>query len=140
LIILAVFIILVNLGMPLRSGTDGLISLSSTAIVLRIIQKKEEFDSIYGRTTLGILIFQDIAVVPMMLVTPLLPGALQTTPQSPLLIIGKGVALIILVIVSAKWIVPRVSSRLQRLRLVVLLSIVGICCGLGRFWLGCLLV
>jgi CPA2 family monovalent cation:H+ antiporter-2 len=52
-----------------------LISLSSTAIVLRIIQKREEFDSLHGRTTLGILIFQDIAVVPMMLMIPLLPGA-----------------------------------------------------------------
>ncbi|HSD57365.1 MAG TPA: cation:proton antiporter, partial [Methanotrichaceae archaeon] len=60
LTILAVFIILVNLGMPLGEAIlmGFLVSLSSTAIVLRIIQKKEEFDSIYGRTTLGILIFQ----------------------------------------------------------------------------------
>lgn len=52
-----------------------LVSLSSTAIVLRIIQKQEEFSSLYGKTTLGILIFQDLAVVPMMLVIPLLPGS-----------------------------------------------------------------
>jgi CPA2 family monovalent cation:H+ antiporter-2 len=131
LTILAVFTILVNQGMPLGEAVlmGFLISLSSTAIVLRIIQKKEEFDSIYGRTTLGILIFQDIAVVPMMLVTPLLPGALQTTPQSPLLIIAKGAVLIILVIVSAKWIVPRVLFQIAKTgdRELFLLSIVGIC-------------
>ncbi len=131
LTILAVFAILVNLGMPLGEAVmmGFLISLSSTAIVLRIIQRKEEFDSIYGRTTLGILIFQDIIVVPMMLVTPLLPGALQTTPQSPLLIIGKGAALIMLVIASAKWIVPRVLFQIAKTgdRELFLLSIVGIC-------------
>ncbi len=131
LTILAVFAILLNLGMPLGEAVllGFLISLSSTAIVLRIIQKKEEFDSIYGRTTLGILIFQDIAVVPMMLLTPLLPGALQTTPESPLMIVGKGVVLIAAVIISAKWIVPKVLFQIAKTgdRELFLLSIVGIC-------------
>ena len=90
LTILAVFAILYRTGMPAGEAMmlGFLVSLSSTAIVLRIIQKTEQFDSIYGRTTLGILIFQDIAVVPMMLVVPLLPGAVQATADSPWLIAG----------------------------------------------------
>lgn len=131
LTILAVFAILVELGEPPGEALliGFLVSLSSTAIVLRIIQKREEFDSIYGRTTLGVLIFQDIAVVPMMLVTPLLPGAFQTTTESPALILAKGIGIIILVIISAKWIVPQALYHIAKTgdRELFLLSIVGIC-------------
>jgi hypothetical protein len=49
-----------------------LLSLSSTAIVLKLLQERGEVDTPHGRTGLGILIFQDIAIVPMMLFVPLL--------------------------------------------------------------------
>ncbi|NMC09900.1 MAG: potassium transporter KefB [Methanothrix sp.] len=131
LTILVVFFILVAWG---ESGGEAmllgfLISLSSTAIVLRIIQKKEQFDSIYGRTTLGILIFQDLAVVPMMLVVPLLPGALQAETDHPLTVVAKALGLIIFVIISAKWIMPRLLYQIAKTQdhELFLLSIVTIC-------------
>lgn len=131
LTILAVSAILMNSGMPYGEALliGFLVSLSSTAIVLRIIQKREEFDSIYGRTTLGILIFQDIAVVPMMLLIPFLPGAVQATAESPVLILAKGIGLIALVIISAKWIVPKALYQIAKTgdRELFLLSIVGVC-------------
>ncbi|MCL4855684.1 MAG: cation:proton antiporter, partial [Flavobacteriales bacterium] len=49
-----------------------LLSLSSTAIVLKMLQEKGEITSPHGRVTVAILIFQDIIVVLMMLLTPLL--------------------------------------------------------------------
>ncbi len=49
-----------------------LLSLSSTAIVLKALAERGETDTLYGRSTIGILIFQDLAVVAMMLITPLL--------------------------------------------------------------------
>nr|HPG57856.1 cation:proton antiporter [Candidatus Wallbacteria bacterium] len=49
-----------------------LVALSSTAIVLKYLQEKAEIDSVYGQTSLAILIFQDIVIVPMILITPLL--------------------------------------------------------------------
>lgn len=51
-----------------------LFSLSSTAVVLKILQDRQEITQSFGRNALGILIFQDIIVVPMMLVTPILAG------------------------------------------------------------------
>jgi len=106
-----------------------LVSLSSTAIVLRIIQKQEEFSSLYGKTTLGILIFQDLAVVPMMLVIPLLPGSSLTESDSPLIIAIKAVSLIALIIISSKWVVPRALYYVARTqdREIFLLTIVSIC-------------
>ncbi len=131
LTIAAVFAVLINSGMPYGEALliGFLVSLSSTAIVLRIIQKREEFDSLYGRTTLGILIFQDIAVVPMMLLIPFLPGAAQAAEDSPALILAKSVGIIIMVIISAKWIVPKALYHIAKTgdRELFLLSIVGIC-------------
>jgi monovalent cation:H+ antiporter-2, CPA2 family len=131
LTILAVFAILVYFGVPAGEALlmGFLVSLSSTAIVLRIIQKRDEFDSIYGRTTLGILIFQDIAVVPMMLVIPFLPGSTQAATGSPLSVLVKGVVFIVLVIISAKWIIPELLFYIAKTgdRELFLLSIVALC-------------
>lgn len=52
-----------------------LISLSSTAIVLRALNEKGDSDTPHGRLILGTLIFQDIIAVPMMLLLPVLAGA-----------------------------------------------------------------
>ncbi|MDD3525950.1 MAG: cation:proton antiporter, partial [Bacteroidales bacterium] len=49
-----------------------LMALSSTAIVLKLLQERGEFITPHGRTTLSMLIFQDIAIVPIILVLPFL--------------------------------------------------------------------
>jgi CPA2 family monovalent cation:H+ antiporter-2 len=51
-----------------------LTALSSTALVLKILQERGELTSNYGRTVVGILIFQDIILVPLILLTPMLGG------------------------------------------------------------------
>ncbi len=106
-----------------------LVSLSSTAIVLKLIQERAEVDSPQGRTTLGILIFQDIIIVPMILITPLLAGATGNLGESVLVLLAKGVGIIGLVFVSAKWVVPRLLYQIARTRSqeLFILSIVVIC-------------
>jgi len=112
-----------------------LVALSSTAIVLKLIQERAEVDSPHGRTTLGILIFQDIIIVPMILVTPVLAGATGNLGESVLVLLAKGIGIILLVMVSTKWIVPQVLYQIARTRNqeVFLLSVVVIC--LGVAWL-----
>ncbi|MCJ7616064.1 MAG: cation:proton antiporter [Desulfobacterales bacterium] len=125
------FVIARQLGQPVGSSIfiGFLISLSSTAIVLKLMQERAEVDSPHGRTALGILIFQDIIIVPMILVTPLLAGATGHAGESVLVLIVKGIGIIGLVIVSAKWIVPQVLYQIARTRSqeLFLLSIVVIC-------------
>ncbi|MBC2695514.1 MAG: potassium transporter KefB [Desulfobacteraceae bacterium] len=112
-----------------------LVALSSTAIVLKLIQERAEVDSPHGRTTLGILIFQDIIIVPMILLTPLLAGATGNLGESILVLLAKGIGIILLVMVSTKWIVPHALYQIARTRNqeVFLLSVVVIC--LGVAWL-----
>ena len=111
------------------------VALSSTAIVLKQIQERAEVNSPHGRTTLGILIFQDIIIVPMILITPLLAGATGNLGESVLILLSKGIAIILLVVVGTKWIVPRILYQIAKTRNqeVFLLSVVVIC--LGVAWL-----
>jgi len=131
LTLLATFVIAKQIGQPIGESIfiGFLIALSSTAIVLKLLQERAEVDSPHGRTTLGILIFQDVIIVPMILVTPLLVGATGGSGESVLVLVAKGIGIIGLVIVSAKWIVPQVLYQIARTRSqeLFLLSIIVIC-------------
>lgn len=81
-------------------------SLSSTAIVLRILQDRSEISSNYGRTVLGILIFQDIMLVPLILFTNILGGETVNMGQQILILAAKAVGILAFVYVGYKWIIP----------------------------------
>ncbi len=119
----------IGLGFAQSVFVGFLVSLSSTAIVLKLIQERAEVDSPHGRTTLGILIFQDVIIVAMILGTPLLAGATGNLGESILIIIAKGIGIILLVMVGGKWIVPQVLYQITRTRNreLFLLSVVVIC-------------
>lgn len=106
-----------------------LISLSSTAIVLKIIQDRAEIDCPHGRTTLGILIFQDIVAIPMMLFIPLLGGIEVNEYDNPFSLLAKGIGILALVAIGAKWIVPAILYEIGKTknRELFLLSIIVIC-------------
>ncbi len=106
-----------------------LAALSSTAIVLKLIQERAEVDSPHGRTTLAVLIYQDVIIVPMILFTPLLAGATGNLGETFLILSAKGIGVIALVILSARWIVPQVLYQIARTRNreLFLLSVVVIC-------------
>ena len=84
-----------------------LLSLSSTAIVLKILQDRNELSAPHGRNALGILIFQDIIVIPMILVTPLLAGDSQSIGKAVLELVLKSGGIILITVVGARYIVPR---------------------------------
>lgn len=111
-----------------------LISLSSTAIVLKILQERAEMDSPHGRTTLGILLFQDIIIVPMILFTPILAGAEIDFGYSLLLQLGKSIGVIALTLFASWWLVPLILFQAARMRdrELFILSIVFI--GLAVAW------
>ena len=131
LTLLAVFAVARQIGQPVGQAIfmGFLVALSSTAIVLKLTQERAEVDSPHGRTTLGILIFQDIIIVPMILVTPLLGGASENLVRISLVLMAKGIGIIALVIVCARWIVPGVLYQIARTRSreLFLLTIVVIC-------------
>ncbi len=129
--VLISFLISVQFG--LSSGQSifigFLVSLSSTAIVLRLVQERAEVESPHGQMALAILIFQDIIVIPMMLLTPFLAGGTMQAHGSILYLVLKGVILIFIVLAGAKWIVPQVLYLIARTRSseLFMLSILVMC-------------
>ncbi|MEZ5008985.1 MAG: monovalent cation:proton antiporter-2 (CPA2) family protein [Chitinophagales bacterium] len=91
-----------------------LFSLSSTAIVLKILQDKNEISAPHGRNALGILIFQDIIVVPMMLVTPILAGQSTNILYEVLELLVKSALVIVITYVSARYIVPKLMYLIAK--------------------------
>lgn len=112
-------IFFIFLGIELNQAIffSMLVSLSSTAIVLRILSDLGELDSPHGKIVLSILIFQDLAVVPMFLLLPLLGAQVGLTSKEIFtkLIIAFGTIGIILVI--AKVLMPKIVYQIARLRL-----------------------
>jgi CPA2 family monovalent cation:H+ antiporter-2 len=124
-------------GMPFsRALVFGfIVSLSSTAIVMKILQEKGEVDTLQGRTLLGILIFQDLAIIPMMLILPLLVGSGGPDLAALPFQVVKVVVILILIIVMAHWGIPRFLFRVarERNRELFLFTIAGI--GIVITWL-----
>ena len=106
-----------------------LIALSSTAIVLKLLQEKGEINSPHGKTVLGILIFQDIIVVPMMLLTPLMAGGQEDIGYELLLMLLKGIFVILFVLISARYLVPKLLYAVAstKSKELFILCVVGIC-------------
>jgi monovalent cation:H+ antiporter-2, CPA2 family len=110
-----------------------LIATSSTAIVLRGFEARGEVDAPHGRVVLGILVFQDLCVVPMMLAIPLLGGRASSgwaiagaTLRAVLVVAG--------VLVAAHFLVPRAMRVVARTRQrdLFVLSVFLVC--LGTAW------
>ncbi len=93
-----------------------IISLSSTAVCLKILMERGELSSVHGRIMISILIAQDIAVVLMMVVMPLMAGDMENVPLELAIAAGKAVLFVGLAIVLGRWILPWLLGRVGGVR------------------------
>jgi CPA2 family monovalent cation:H+ antiporter-2 len=133
---LAVLGVLAAFGVEWRAAlfTGFLVSLSSTAIVLKLLGDRGETASPHGQVTLGLLIFQDLAVIVMVLVVPMLGGEGGSGGQI-VLALAKALGLIVVVLVVARRLMPPLLERvaLTCAPELFLLTVIAIC--LGTAWL-----
>ena len=106
-----------------------LASLSSTAIVLSRLQQKAQSESPQGRLDFSVLIFQDIAVVPMMLAIPILAGEGDTDIWGMLISAGRTLVILVGGWLLARHVVPRVMQLVLRTRSkeLMLMTVLGLC-------------
>ena len=105
-----------------------LTALSSTAVVLKLLQERSELTTYYGRTVVGILIFQDIILIPMLLFTPMLGGDTAGIGNEFLMLLLKTVGIILFIYLGNRWLMPRLlhliaMTRSQELFLMSILVI-----------------
>lgn len=132
LVVLLVMGLLAGAGIDWRTGlyTGCLVALSSTAIVMKLLMTRGETNTTGGQAALGILIFQDLAVVAMVLLVPMLAGV-GTSGLAVPLALGKAIVIVTLVVAVARRVMPKVLEAVARTcsQEIFLLTVVAICLG-----------
>ncbi len=132
------FTILVVVGILQWVGTDikvaiytgCLVALSSTAIILGLLSEQGKTDTPTGRLSLAVLIFQDFAIIAMVLMVPILSGENESINEI-FIVLGKAVLLIAIVVLLARKVVPWLLEKvaLTRSKELFLLTVMAICFG-----------
>ncbi|RKX18595.1 MAG: hypothetical protein DRP51_08910 [Candidatus Zixiibacteriota bacterium] len=111
-----------------------IVAVSSTAIVLKGLDQRGEIDAPHGRFTVGILIFQDLCVVPMIMVIPILgdSGGMSSGIISTL---ARSVVIIGVVLVAARLVVPKLMDMVARTRQrhLFIMTVLLVC--IGTAWI-----
>jgi glutathione-regulated potassium-efflux system ancillary protein KefC len=141
-------------GLPWRGAAVAAVALalSSTAIVMTTLAERSLTNTTVGRTSFAILLFQDIAAIPLLVVIPLLAAGADAAigwegPAMGFLAVGA-------VVVLGRYVTPPIMRRVASLRqrevftafalllvlgIAQLMSAVGVSMGLGAFLAGVLL-
>lgn len=124
--------ILLPFGVAWQAGlfTGFLVALSSTAIVLKLLAGRRETDSPAGQVSVGVLIFQDLAIILLVLLTPILGGA-RGSAADIALALGKAGLIIAAVLLIARRLMPRVLEEVARTcsQEIFVLTVIAICLG-----------
>lgn len=111
-----------------------LLSLSSTAILMKLLMDAGQIDSPHGKSALGILIFQDLCVVPLMLLTPFLAGEGGGAIDLLLMLLRAG-AVVVVAHYGARYAVPWIFNQVVKARSRELFILTVIFVGFGTAWL-----
>ena len=119
-------------GTPIRLAVffGALFALSSTAVVLKIYNDRAELDTPHGRVVVAILLFQDLCVVPLMLVTPLLAGNATSGAAATRTII-LSIVVVATLVLGGRLAVPRALRRIAELRNREIFTLSVVFIGLG---------
>ena len=120
----------VGASVPEAVFSGMLVALSSTAIVLKLLADRRETDSRPGRVQVGLLIFQDLAIVAFVLMVPMLGGE-GGSALDMAIALGRAVLVVAAVLFGARRIMPRLLEGVARAcsQEVFLLVVVAICIG-----------
>ncbi|HEV8241033.1 MAG TPA: cation:proton antiporter [Thermoanaerobaculia bacterium] len=117
---------------PLRAVFYGcLVALSSTAVVLTLYAARQELDAPQGKLLLGVLLFQDFLIVPMIVLTPVLAGTVEASPLAFALRFGGGVLAVAVVFLVARHLMPRLIRQVAATRIRELFVLGALLVGLG---------
>ena len=126
-------------GAPMKASiiVGAMVALSSTAVVSRVLQDRSELDAPHGRLAFGILLVQDLAIVPLML----LVAFIQKSPNTSKVVSEIGIAstelmtLVVIVFLVGVLILPRLFGAALIRRSTEFPVILGIVTCLSAMWL-----
>jgi len=121
------------LGVALRSAAvlGALVAMSSTALVMRVLSQRGEIDAPHGQLAIGILLFQDLCVVPFLLAVRVLAAEAGTSWLQIALAGLRAIAALALFAAVARFALPALLERAARVRsrelftMVAFLTVMG---------------
>lgn len=110
-----------------------LAALSSTAIVLKLYQERQEIEAPHGRVALSVLVLQDLLIVPMVLLVPFLAGRAGSLGPALGLLALKAAGVAALLFVAARKLAPLLLRLVLRTRSreLFLLTVLAVCLGVA---------
>jgi CPA2 family monovalent cation:H+ antiporter-2 len=94
---------------------------------MKVLQERWEVDTLQGRTLFGILLFQDLVIIPMLLITPIFMGSGGPDLDALSLEVVKVAGILLVVSVLARWVIPGLLYRVarQKSRELFIITIAG---------------
>lgn len=122
-------------GWPIALAVGLTFALSSTALALQILEERGELASPHGRTAFAVLLFQDLAVVPLLALVPVLAAPLGSAgPVADLRALALVVGALILLVGAGRFLMPRLLEIVARQRSRDAFAVVALLAVLGAAW------
>ncbi|MGE3480004.1 MAG: monovalent cation:proton antiporter-2 (CPA2) family protein [Gammaproteobacteria bacterium] len=113
----------------------GAVAMSSTAIVIRQMTERLELNSRHGSLSVGILLFQDLAVIPFLILIPVLAGGDQDTVMWGLLwALAKGIVVVVLMFSAGHWLLRPLFHEIASSRSSELFTLTALLMALAAAW------
>jgi CPA2 family monovalent cation:H+ antiporter-2 len=126
-----------GLGLSPQSALvlGGLVAMSSTALVMRLLSDEGQLDAPHGQLAVSVLIFQDLSIVPLLLAIPFLSGAADGGAQAMVLSVVRMLGALVVVVFIVRIGVPRILNRVAEARSPDLFSLLALLIVLGSAFL-----
>jgi len=116
-LILIVVLYCLNFSLLTSFAISIIMALSSTAVVVKLLKENGELNQRRGQLAVGVLLFQDIAVVPLLIILPLLASSdSQSISWALAFALTKGAFVCLLLWAIGKWILPKVFNEIALVR------------------------
>jgi CPA2 family monovalent cation:H+ antiporter-2 len=154
MLLVAILVVVLGIGWQLGIALGGVLAMSSTAVLTKLLTERMQLNTAHGREIMGVLLFQDLAVVPLLVIIP----SLTQPPEKLAMLLGiallKAVVVLAVILVFGqklmrKWFhfVARAKSSevfilnvlLITLSLATLTQMAGLSLALGAFVAGMLI-
>lgn len=113
----------------------GVMAMSSTAIVIKQLSDQLEIGRMHGRLAVGVLLFQDLAIVPFLVLIPALSAAGATPPLLDVAIaVAEGAAAVVIVILAGRFLLRPLFHEIGRARIAELFTLAVLLVVLGAAW------
>lgn len=96
----------------------GILTMSSTAIIVKVLSDQQQLHSLRGKLAIAILLFQDLAVVPFLIIIPIIamPHAEGSIVMPLTLAVIKGAFAVAVLLAIGRWVLPRFFDEMGKVR------------------------